>query len=160
MPDLNAFVPKRKRGDERKMGLSDTITLLIEQMLKDAGGSVELQRNDLAGKIGCVPSQINYVITSRFTPERGYIIESRRGGGGYIRIIKKQMTQSEYLMHVFHGVGKEIDVNAASAFAKSLRDNGCITDRELKIIEIASSYVRSDSERADMLQQFILSVMK
>lgn len=142
------------------MRLSDTITLLIEQMLRDSGGSVELQRNDLAGKLGCVPSQINYVITSRFTPERGYIIESRRGGGGYIRIIKKQMTQSEYLMHVFHGVGREIDASAAAAFAQSLRDNGCITDRELRIIGIASSYIQSDSDRADMLRQFILSVMK
>lgn len=142
------------------MRLSDSITLLIEQMLRDAGGSVELQRNDLAGKIGCVPSQINYVITSRFTPERGYIIESRRGGGGYIRIIKKQMTHSEYLMHVFHGIGSEIDTAATAAFMQSLCDNGCITEREKKMIGIASSYVRDDSERADMLRQIILSVMK
>ena len=72
------------------MLLADEIARFIESMLAEAGGSLEICRNDLAGKIGCVPSQISYVITSRFTPDRGYIIESRRGGGGYIRIIKKQ----------------------------------------------------------------------
>ena len=71
------------RKEMIEMRISDTIALLIEQMLNDGGGTAELKRNDLAEKLGCVPSQINYVITSRFTPDRGYIIESRRGGGGY-----------------------------------------------------------------------------
>ena len=62
--------------------LADTIAKLIEEMLNDAGGSLELQRNEMANRLGCVPSQISYVITSRFTPEKGYMIESRRGGGG------------------------------------------------------------------------------
>ena len=64
-------------------------------MLDKSGGTLELKRNDLAEKLGCVPSQINYVISSRFTPEMGYIVESRRGGGGYIRIIRKQMGKDE-----------------------------------------------------------------
>lgn len=63
------------------MLISDNIARLIEKMLDDGGGFAELKRNDLASQLGCVPSQINYVITSRFTPERGYITESRRGGG-------------------------------------------------------------------------------
>ncbi|MBQ4193667.1 MAG: CtsR family transcriptional regulator, partial [Clostridia bacterium] len=65
------------------MILSDHIASLIEKMLEEGGGSAEVRRNDLAQKIGCVPSQISYVLTSRFTPERGYVIDSRRGGGGY-----------------------------------------------------------------------------
>ena len=77
-----------KRSEGYKMILSDHIAKLIEQMLEDGGGTTEVRRNDLAAKIGCVPSQINYVITSRFTPERGYVTESRRGGGGYIRIVR------------------------------------------------------------------------
>ena len=73
------------------MILSDMVADMIEQMLQNADGEIEIQRRALADKFGCVPSQINYVIASRFTPERGYIIQSKRGGGGYVRIIKKQM---------------------------------------------------------------------
>ena len=58
--------------------LADQIARMIEEMLEEAGGSLELQRNEMAGRLGCVPSQISYVLSSRFTPERGYIIESRR----------------------------------------------------------------------------------
>ena len=64
------------------MNMSDAIEKLLLQMLRESDGSVEIQRNNLAGELNCVPSQINYVIQTRFTPERGYIIESRRGGGG------------------------------------------------------------------------------
>ena len=62
--------------------LSDTIASFIDKMLDDCGGTLEIKRNDLAKKLGCVPSQINYVIATRFSPERGYMVESRRGGGG------------------------------------------------------------------------------
>ena len=67
------------------MILSDQIAALIDRMLEEGGGRTEVKRNDLAQQLGCVPSQISYVITSRFTPERGYVIDSRRGGGGCIR---------------------------------------------------------------------------
>ena len=56
------------------MNISDVITKVILNTLENAGGSVQIQRNELANQIGCVPSQINYVITSRFTPEQGYIV--------------------------------------------------------------------------------------
>ena len=62
------------------MNISNIIASMIQEMLEDEGYT-EIQRNELAQKIGCVPSQINYVISSRFTPEHGYIVESRRGGG-------------------------------------------------------------------------------
>ncbi len=148
------------RKEMIEMRISDTIALLIEQMLNDGGGTAELKRNDLAEKLGCVPSQINYVITSRFTPDRGYIIESRRGGGGYVRIIKKQMGRNEYLMHLFHAVGTEIDKRAAEAFTADMKARGLITPREEKMIDTASGYVGKDSERSDMLRQIILTVME
>lgn len=72
------------------MRISDSVANYILQMLNDENGIAEIQRNELANTLGCVPSQINYVITSRFTPEQGYIVESRRGGGGYIRIIRRE----------------------------------------------------------------------
>ena len=86
--------------------LADYIAKMIEEMLNEEGGTLELQRNEMASRLGCVPSQISYVISSRFTPERGYIIESRRGGGGCIRIIRKEMGRNEYLMHFFCAIGR------------------------------------------------------
>ena len=68
------------------MGISDLIAAFIAEELERADGVVELQRSDLAQRFDCVPSQINYVMSTRFSPERGYIVESRRGGNGYIRI--------------------------------------------------------------------------
>jgi transcriptional regulator CtsR len=75
------------------MLISDTIAAFIDEMLNDCGGTLEIKRNDLAKRLGCVPSQINYVVASRFTPEKGYVIESRRGGGGYIRIVWKDLDE-------------------------------------------------------------------
>ena len=72
------------------MGTSDRIARFILDALESADGTAELQRSSLADRFGCVPSQINYVIATRFSPERGYMVESRRGGGGYIRITRVQ----------------------------------------------------------------------
>ena len=74
-----------------KMAISDNVAAYILDLLLNDEVIAEIQRNELAGILGCVPSQINYVITSRFTPEQGYIVESRRGGGGYIRIIRRNI---------------------------------------------------------------------
>ena len=70
------------------MKMSDVIADFIGEMLSDNGGVAELQRKSLADRFSCVPSQINYVIETRFTPEHGYLVESQRGGGGYIRIVR------------------------------------------------------------------------
>ena len=96
------------------MKMSDLITARILQLLNDSGTNVaEIQRNELASVIGCVPSQINYVLSSRFTPEHGYIIESRRGGGGYIRITRVSLDRASALMHIVNSIGEEIDASAA-----------------------------------------------
>ncbi len=68
------------------MLISDRIATMLLSLLREHGGVLELQRNDMAERLGCSPSQINYVIRSRFSPELGYRVESRRGGGGFIRI--------------------------------------------------------------------------
>ena len=70
------------------MGTSDLIASFILDIMEDAGGTADLSRTNLAERFSCVPSQINYVISTRFSPEHGYIVESRRGGGGFIRIIR------------------------------------------------------------------------
>lgn len=147
--------------------LADHIAKLIEQMLDEEGGALELKRNEMATKLGCVPSQISYVITSRFTPERGYIIESRRGGGGCIRIVRKQMHKNEYLMHFFYAIGESIDENEAAAYLKNLLGSSVITEREYSIIYGAISGaalsalpigVRGNI-RADIFRHIILSLM-
>ena len=151
------------------MLLSDTIAKLIEEMLAaEESGALEIRRSDLANRVGCAPSQINYVITSRFTPERGYLIESRRGGGGYIRIIKKQMGKSEYLMHCFHAIGDELDEGTALAILTNLADNAMMSARDMRIAAAASgggalASVPTDFKKvvlADIFRQIILSLMQ
>ena len=89
------------------MGTSDRIARFILDALESADGTAELQRSSLADRFGCVPSQINYVIATRFSPERGYMVESRRGGGGYIRITRVQPDASQFIMHTVNAVGRD-----------------------------------------------------
>lgn len=78
--------------------LSDTIEQFIKNMLSDEQDSIDLKRNELAQYFSCAPSQINYVIKTRFNINQGYHTESQRGGGGYIRIIKVNSCDQDYLM--------------------------------------------------------------
>ena len=147
--------------------LADQIAKLIEEMLEEGGGSLELQRNEMATRLGCVPSQISYVITSRFTPERGYIIQSRRGGGGCIRIVRKQMHRDEYLMHFFYAVGDAIEENEARAYLQNLLGKDIISQREAGIVsaaisEAALSNVAPEGRRivrANIFKHILLSFM-
>nr|MBQ4318873.1 CtsR family transcriptional regulator [Clostridia bacterium] len=141
------------------MGISDNIAELIEKLIEEGNGNAEIRRNDLALRIGCVPSQINYVITSRFTPERGYVIESRRGGGGYIRITRKALHKSEYLMHMFASVGTSIDLQSSEALVADLLYGELISAREAKLITVALRSCASDEVRAVMFRQMILTLI-
>ena len=80
------------------MGISDLIASFLQDSLDTAeNGVLEVQRSELAQRFNCVPSQINYGMSTRFSPERGYIVESRRGGNGYIRITRVQVLS---LIHI------------------------------------------------------------
>ncbi len=140
--------------------ISDIIEKLIIEMLTDEGGSLELRRNELAQRLGCVPSQINYVITSRFTPERGYVIESRRGGGGYVRITKKMIHKDEYLMHLFCAIGEQIDMKSAAIYVSQLYERGLVSEREGNIIVSVLSVIDDDIMRANALKKAILAFSK
>ena len=148
--------------------LTDYIAKIIEEMLNEGDGILELQRNELAGRIGCVPSQISYVISSRFTPERGYMIESRRGGGGCIRIVRKQLGRNEYLMHFFCAIGDSIEEGESFAYLRNLYGNECVSEREFALLSAAlSNAALSDLPpairtrvRATIFKQMILSLMK
>ena len=120
------------------MLISDNIERLIEKMLDDGGGLAELRRNDLASQLGCVPSQINYVITSRFTPEQGYRIESRRGGGGCIYITRAPSKENA-IVSLIKSIGEEIDERSAKAQIYNLNYHGLVDDKSAKLLLAASA---------------------
>ncbi len=151
------------------MLISDQIARLIETLIEESGGTIDLKRNDMAEQLGCAPSQINYVITSRFTPERGYIIESRRGGGGYIRIVRKALHKNEYLAELLDLIGDRLDEGACLELLRRLSLAECITKRELHVIgallspaAFSSLQTREMKEtvRADMARRLLLSLME
>ena len=122
------------------MLISDYIAQMLEEMLEQSNGTLEIRRNDMASKLGCAPSQINYVITSRFTPQHGYLVESHRGGGGYVRIVRKEMHRDEYLMHFFHSIGTSLSEAEAVAMLRNL----CAT----RAVETDMAAVMRAAERA------------
>lgn len=120
------------------MRLSDMLTEYIMEMLNDTGDA-EIRRNELANHFGCVPSQINYVLTSRFTPEQGYIVESRRGGGGYIRITRVNTDKSTTLMHIVNSVGDSLDRMSAEVMIKNLLGLDMINEDIARLLASALS---------------------
>lgn len=111
------------------MKMSDILAQYILHVLEESDGNAEIQRNELAGELGCVPSQINYVITSRFTPEQGYLVESRRGGGGYIRITRVKMDHSGAMMHIINSIGEKLDKATAQAMLVNMQHQKLILQR-------------------------------
>ncbi len=104
--------------------------------MKSNTGFIEIQRSQLAEEFNCVPSQINYVITTRFTLEKGYMVESKRGGGGFIRIRKLSTEdKDQLLMETFSLVGEEISQVGAEGILERLLEEGFITRREMEMIK-------------------------
>ena len=150
------------------MLISDMIEQIINEMLKENEGSVEFKRNDIALRFGCVPSQINYVITSRFTPEKGYIVESRRGGGGFVKIRQIRFDKTSYVMHFINAIGGEADYNTTKVFLSNLYNYDIITLREMNmLLHITSDNVLKnsalpiniDSLRAVILKNAVLALI-
>ncbi|TCZ67507.1 CtsR family transcriptional regulator [Paenibacillus albiflavus] len=121
------------------------VSEMIEQHLKNMlqqspEGAVEIQRNELADRFECVPSQINYVISTRFTLEKGYLVESKRGGGGYIRIQKIHLQScGSILDFIFHTIQDQIDQTSSEGLVYRLHEGGHITVREANLIKAAIS---------------------
>lgn len=118
------------------MNMTDIIADMILDMFDDGNSTIRIKRNDLASQLGCVPSQINYVITSRFTPEQGYRIESRRGGGGCIYITRANSGNTA-LMALINSIGDSIDERSAKANIYNLNYQNIIDDKSAKIMTAA-----------------------
>jgi transcriptional regulator CtsR len=146
--------------------ISDIIAEFIDEMISETGGSAELQRAELASRFKCVPSQINYVISTRFSPEHGYVVESRRGGGGYIRISRVEMEPEMLTMHTVNAVGDSVDLSTATALIANLRQNNVINDSEARLILSAIGnnalrmvrHIDRNSLRANILKQMLVNL--
>ena len=115
---------------------------LIEQFIKDLFDDnqyIEIQRNDLAEHFNCVPSQINYVISTRFKPSQGYYVESKRGGGGCIKIKKINLDKSQYIMHIINNIQSEITANEVDILLSDFLTYNLITAKEAKLLKVATS---------------------
>lgn len=136
------------------MKMSDMIADMILDMFGDGNSSVQIQRNDLANRLGCVPSQINYVITSRFTPEAGYRIESRRGGGGYI-LISRADNSDKAIMSLINSIGDSVDERSAKANLINCNYQKLINDKATKMMVSAvadSNYKGIPKETANLIR--------
>ena len=127
-----------EKGDGNKVRISDVIENFIKDMLSDDNSAV-IQRNDLAEHFNCVPSQINYVISTRFTPLQGYYVESQRGGGGYIKIQKVNITHSDYLMHIITSIGNTLTSKEADVFINNFEEYGIIDKKTAKLLKGATN---------------------
>jgi transcriptional regulator CtsR len=148
--------------------VSEIIEQYLKQILQNSPeGIIEIQRNELADQFDCVPSQINYVISTRFTLEKGYIVESKRGGGGYIRIQKVELkSHGELLDHIYRTIGSSIDQEASEGLLYQLEEGGYITQRESNIMKAAISrdvlaikLPLRDEIRANILKAMLISLL-
>ena len=145
------------------MGISDRIEAFINELMKNNDDSVELKRNELATIFQCVPSQINYVISTRFNPERGYVVESRRGGGGYLRI--RRIESDTPLHSVICEIGTSLSYPRARAYVLNLLQSGIINEQVGNLIlsavsdnSLCISQPQKDIVRASILKNMLLGL--
>ena len=149
------------------MRMSDVIEQFIKDMLKDEDEFIEIQRNELAEHFNCVPSQINYVISTRFKPSQGYYVESRRGGGGYIKIKKVNITKSNYLMHIIANLEDTISSNEVDIFISNFLSYGIINETEARLLKVATSdnvlapaKEKKEQLRANIFKNMLLNLVE
>ena len=142
---------------------------IIEEYLKNvllAQEKVEIRRSEIADRFNCVPSQINYVINTRFTVQQGYVVESKRGGGGYIRIMKVNLVDDmDIIDALLEVVPEELSMKQANHILQNLYDNELLSKREAQLLNIAMSKESlteaeqcSDHLRSNMMKNILTSL--
>lgn len=143
--------------------IADIIEEYIKARLNQSrGGTVVFRRNELAEKFRCVPSQINYVLSTRFSFNRGYIIETRRGGGGFVRVVKVPLEDSADIMNIIYDkIGDRIGHNPAINLIRYLFDEDLITKREALLMETVLELAAPDNrpEEVDQIRARLLKSM-
>ena len=150
------------------MRLSDSIEQFIKELLNQESTEVELKRNELAEYFGCAPSQINYVLATRFSPDHGYLTESRRGGGGYIRIVRVVQSGSQRLMYLVNDrIGDSIGEEECLRLISQLKEQRIVTADEAALMASAVSTralsvpvpdVLKDAMRAKMMKSMLMTI--
>lgn len=143
--------------------ISDIIEQYLKQVIDLSNNNViEIKRNEIANRFECVPSQINYVINTRFTLERGFVVESKRGGGGYIRIIKVKLHDDiDIIDQMLHMIDHSVAQGNAESMIIRLIEEGIVTNREAKLMlsVLDRSVLSMDIPSRDELRARILCAM-
>ena len=147
--------------------ISNAIARMILEMLEETGDA-EIQRNLMAQSLGCVPSQINYVIASRFPPEQGYIVESRRGGGGCIRIRRVKMDRGTAFLSLINALGPRLDESTLRAHIANLFGQDFIGEQAAALMQAAGCNAAlrglpppaGDALRASIFKQMLLTLSR
>lgn len=144
--------------------------MFIKTLLAEDEPEVELKRNELAEYFGCAPSQINYVLATRFSPDHGYLIESRRGGGGYIRIVRVVHSGAQQLMYLINErIGDAISEEEANRLLQQLREQQLISPQEGEVMHAAMSAqalslpipdTMKEAQRARIFKEMLKSVAR
>ncbi len=149
------------------MRISDVIEAFIKDLLETEDEYIEIQRNELAEKFNCVPSQINYVISTRFRPSQGYYVESKRGGGGHIKIKKINITKTNYLMHIVTSLEESLTMQEVGILISNLLSSGLIQEKEAKLLKVATSdnilnipKEYKDKLRANIFRNMLLNLVE
>jgi len=150
------------------MRLSDAIEQFIKEMMLEEQSAVDLKRNELAEYFHCAPSQINYVLSTRFTPDHGYVTSSQRGGGGYIRIVRIVRSEKEHMQYLLNErIGDSISAADAQLLCAQLAERGIIgaNDALLMASAVSASALSvpvpvgiKDALRAHILRSMLLAV--
>lgn len=148
--------------------LSDLIEAFLKELIKDAEGQIiEIKRNELANEFNCAPSQINYVLTTRFSVEKGYAVESKRGGGGHIRIIRLKIDDTQLIYNIISQIGDSINMTKAVSLINFFLERGIIKEREARIMLAAvnNRAINIDSDiknsvRASILKSMLASLLR
>jgi transcriptional regulator of stress and heat shock response len=147
--------------------LSDIIEEFLKHLIEDnTEEELQIQRNELANYFNCAPSQINYVLTTRFTIDKGYYIESRRGGGGYIVIRKVEFEHSRSLMDAINEkIGSSLTYDGGAQIIDGLLEADIITERESRLMKVAMNdrtlgiLENKNKIRADILKAMLMAII-
>ncbi|MBS4535028.1 CtsR family transcriptional regulator [Clostridium sp. D2Q-14] len=149
--------------------ISDIIENFILSMMNENDKEIlEIQRNELAEYFNCAPSQINYVLSTRFTTDKGYYIQSKRGGGGYIKIVKVNIKENNNIQELLiNSIGESITKQKAYTIIDNLREKEFVTSRESLIMknaigDRALSNVRGykNNLRATIFKDMLISLIE
>ena len=148
------------------MNLSDMIEEYIINAISDSD-QVELTRSEIAHEFNCVPSQINYVISTRFIPELGFYVESKRGGNGYIKISKINLSKSKFVKDIIYKIGGKMSQSVMDIYLRELLRYNIIDDKNASIISAALSEkslnqvtkLSRDNVRADMFKNILVNLI-